>query len=133
MKEFCDYSDIINELSSLRERSDEIIEEGVLEKDFILFRNECLDIYKTIIKKGINPTLTEISISGLNLRVVESKNPIVRFFLNLFNGKTASNRNEANFLDNHSKFDNYRKYVLWTKLKLESLIYNLDKESKMTN
>ncbi len=119
--------DTIRELNSLISECQKLQKIEVLEdKVFLLYKGRCDDIFKKLVNAELTTTISEIALSGVNLKVKEVRNPVMKFLVSFFNYKPAITFN-APFLTKHSRSDNLKKHVFWTEMKLKGLLFNLAK------
>ena len=91
------------------------------------YKKKCIVIYILVLDENFSMTTNELAKSGMNLKIMEVKNPIFQWIYNMLSSKYAQAYNSP-FLTKHGESDNNKKYVFWTKRKLEGILFNLNAE-----
>lgn len=116
---------IITKLESLIIESDILLEKQTLTlNEFNIHRSNCDLIYKILINMEISSSITDIAERGLKFRITKLTNPLYQWIYYLLHSRDVITYN-APYLIKHTDSDYFKRYVFWTKQKLNGLVYNL--------
>ena len=121
-------NDLISNITILIRESEYLLKSNNLNTiDLKNYKKKCIVIYILVLDENFSMTTNELAKSGMNLKIMEVKNPIFQWIYNMLSSKYAQAYNSP-FLTKHGESDNNKKYVFWTKRKLEGILFNLNAE-----
>lgn len=120
-------SENISRLNALVKDSDSLLKkESVILEEVTDFKTKCATIFIEIINLNYNNTTTELAQQGLKYEVKRIKNPIYRWFYNLFTEARDNITFDSPYLKKQTDSDYNKSYIFWTKQRLIGLIRQLD-------
>ena len=120
--------DLISNITIIIRESEYLLKTNKINaEDLKGFKKKCVAIYILVLNENFSNTTNELAKSGMNLKIMEVTNPIFQWIYNLVSQKYAQAYNSP-FLTRHGESDNNKKYVFWTKRKLEGILFNLNGE-----
>lgn len=121
------YTELINTIDLLIQSSNNLLNQTEFNiEEFKSHKKDCINLYYLLIEKNISRWISELAERGLKLEIkkIEGKyNQMIYNFLNWRNSISF----QATFLLKHTEMDYYKKYIFWTKKKLEGINHNLRK------
>lgn len=118
------YSYVINMVS----KSKKILEQDVISPDeFHEFKKDCESVYTLILKECQSPTIKELALKGLRFKVKKIRNPFLRWIYYQLTAARNEITYQAPYLKGSSESDYFKQYIFWTKMKMEGIIYNLQR------
>lgn len=119
------YSDLIRTIDFLIESSNQLLNRTEFStKEFDAHKKNCSDLYYSLIKTGINPSISELAERGLVLDIKKIEGAINQMLYNFRNLYDAI-LHKAPFLLKHTEIDCYKQYIFWTKKNIAGINYNL--------
>lgn len=124
--------DLISNIKILITESEYLLtKDPINELEIKNYKKKCALLFVFIINENFNETTNELAKAGLSLKIWKIKNPVVQWIYNVFSKKYAFTYN-APFLTKHTDSAINKKYVFWTKRKLEGILFNMDEKSSVT-
>jgi hypothetical protein len=90
------------------------------------YKKKCISLYYNIVKRDFNSSINDLSKRGLKFEVTIIKNPVYQWIYSFFRSKDALSYN-APYLLSHTESDINKRYIFWTKQRLEGIKFNLEK------
>ncbi len=121
--------DAIQKLNSLVLFSHELLlKEFIADETFVRYKNECEEGFAYLISKNINYAITELAKQGLSFKVKKFNNRFLRWIYNFMSSRNSITFN-APYLNGDTELDFKKKYIFWTKMRLEGILLNLERLS----
>ncbi len=118
---------LISELNTLVTISNTfLLKDLIADEEFYQYKNNCETHFAYLILKNYNYTITELAKLGLAFKVKRINHPFLQWIYKCLTSKNSVSFN-APYLNGFTELDYKKKYIFWTKMRIEGIILNLER------